>query len=520
MHMNINNHRTILLEHPLIYLDATGATTTALLISDGRIVATGQEAIRQASATSGDNVEHQQPRGACIFPALTDAHAHPWGLSQRANTLRLDAQTSTDAIYDALQNAPESSINTRGWLVGMGWDQHQWQDQKTLSLAKLDALYPNIPLLLYRTDHHAIYCNSEAMRRAGITPINQTGLLVDEEMFPVTRALGESTLEDNLSILAMHTNRMKAFGVTCIHQAYMSVRDVQMLRNHPPNIRIYGMVNGKDEHLDELLELGPQHDPKAHCSIRTVKFFADGALGSQGALLHQPYLHTQGHRGQAVTDAATLKARIKPLLEAGWQVAVHAIGDAAATAVIDAYATVDAPTRQRTRPRLEHAQMLTDEDVARMHDLNILPSIQPIHFYSDMPWVDQHLSAEQTRRLYRWRDLPEPIAAGSDFPIDDPNPWHGICTALTRRASDQQIYDSTHRLTRKSILLAYTRWAAYAAHWEDHLGHLHSGAVADYIVLPHCPFEADMDTLWNMMPLQTHCAIDRANEDRVKAQSR
>ena len=502
VHMAIDNHNATLhlVLHDTIYLEAAGHTTRALLIGDGRILAVGQEAIARGSQ---EGARAHRPEGACVMPALTDAHAHPWGLAQRAGVVDLSAARSTQDIYEALRHATTSP---NGWIVGARWDQHNWQDAQALSLEQLDALWPDTPALLYRTDYHAVWCNSCALRRAGYDP--QTieasgGLLVDEHMTRAIGALGPTTVEDDRQTLARHAQRLRRMGVGCVHQAFMRVRDVAWLEAWRAQgelpLRIYGMVDAHDPDLPTLLERGPHHDPHARLSVRTIKFFADGALGSQGALLHEPYLGTN-QRGQETTSADELRARIPKLAQAGWQVACHAIGDRAATHVLDAYAACAPAARHATRPRLEHAQMMRPADIARMKTLGVIPSIQPIHFYSDMPWVDQHLSASQRALLYRWSDLRggAPLCGGSDFPIDDPNPWHAMATALTRRASDAKVYDPSQALGRWEVLEAYTSGAAWAAHWEGQLGHLRVGACADWIALSDDPFDCSEDALWDM----------------------
>lgn len=505
--MAIDNHKTTLhlVQHDTIYLDASGHATHALLIGDGRILAIGQEAIERAVKKEIPTI---RPQGACLFPALTDAHAHPWGLAQRAGVVDLSAAHSTTEVYARLRAARPSP---NGWIVGSRWDQHDWEDTHMLDLPTLDALWPNTPTLLYRTDYHAVWCNSLALKKAGYSQDDITqsqGLLVDEHMTRAIRALGPTTPEDDKQTFTRHAASLRAMGVGGVHQAFMRVRDVAMLdtwlRDDLLNVRVYGMIDAHDDDLQTILDQGPRHDPNARLSLRTIKFFADGALGSQGALLHEPYSGSN-QTGQAVTSAHELRTRIPELAQAGWQVACHAIGDRAATHVLDAYAACTPHARQHTRPRLEHAQMMRVEDIQRMKALGVIPSIQPIHFHSDMPWVHQHLSDAQLERLFRWADLQggAPLCAGSDFPIDDPNPWHAMATAMTRRARDGQQYAPEHALTRKAILAAYTSGAAWAAHWERDLGHLRVGACADWIALSTDPFEATPQQLWDMTISET-----------------
>lgn len=496
----------MLILHPKIYLDPQGQTTDALLTDGKRVIATGALAKQL-----GKDHEQRSPDGECLMPALTDAHAHPWGLSQYPDTISLAKLNSTQALYDALESHRDTFEPER-WLIGTHWDQHDWQDADALSLAKLDELYPKTPLLLYRIDYHAIWCNSAALRLAGL-PITDktTGRLVDEAMRPVLKALGPTNAQDDEAMLLEHAKRLRRLGVTCVHQAYMSVERVEMLLKLKAHgelpIRVYGMVDGMDPALPSLLERGPYHDPDAMASTGCIKFFADGAMGSRGAMMLEPYL--DGSVGDPVVPMSLLQEQIPALMAQGWQVATHAIGDRAAAELLEVYALVPQAQRQQLRPRHEHAQIMTDASIERLGELEVIASIQPIHLFSDMPWAHRVMQPHQVERLYRFADLNRvsQLAAGSDFPIDDPNPWKGMATAMSRVAANGQAYHLDQALTFKQILAAYTTGAAYSGHWEQHLGQLHPGFVADIIALPLDPFAASADELRGCLPLETITAL-------------
>jgi predicted amidohydrolase YtcJ len=182
---------------------------------------------------------------------------------------------------------------------------------------------------------------------------------------------------------------------------------------------------------------------------------------------------------------------------------VHAIGDAGARDVLDAFAAIDPADREATRPRMEHAQMVTAEDCQRFSELGVIASIQPVHLRSDAAWVDELLSSEQLERLFPWRRLAEhapALAAGSDYPIEDPNPWHGIATAVTRRDAKGRVFGARQALTRTEILKAYTEGAAWAARWEG-LGRLEVGYRADFVVLDRDPLTCSDQDLWDTTAL-------------------
>jgi hypothetical protein len=328
-----------------------------------------------------------------------------------------------------------------------------------------------------------------------------TGLLVDEAMDPVLEAIPPSDRAEDRRMFRRAADRFLDYGVTCVHIARTEVDRLEMVRRMHADgelpLRMYLLIDGEDDDLPEVLAEGPTHDPAAELSVGGVKYFADGALGSGGALLEGSY--ADGESGLAVTSAEALREHAVELMEAGWQMAVHAIGDRAARRVLDAYAAVDPAVRDEVRPRLEHAQMLTDADCARIGELSCVASIQPIHMYSDAAWADEVLDAEQLDRLFRWRELADRtvLAAGSDFPIEDPNPWHGIATALSRRDAAGRVFRGGQALTRSQILAAYTTGPAHAAHWEEKLGRLDPGFVADVIALDRDPFVEAPDSIWD-----------------------
>lgn len=511
----------MLILHDTIYLDATGATTDALLVRGGRVVAVGESARERHD----DSERVLQPDGACLFPGLADAHCHLWGLGRRAGSIELSGADSWEEAREMLQGLEVDALPA-GWVLGRRWDEHGWADVGAADAqdwrADLDALFPETPVCLHRVDHHAVIANTEALRRGGDVGGDGgravrdadgrlTGLLVDEAMDPVLDAIPPAGVDEDRQMYLEAAEQYLEYGITCAHIARAEIDRIEMVREMHADgdlpLRMYLLADGEDERLPSLLEEGPIHDPAAELSIRGVKFFADGALGSGGALLLDSY--RDGTSGLEVTSAETLRERAPELMEAGWQIAVHAIGDRATRNVLDAYEAAPAEVRERVRPRLEHAQVMTDRDITRLSELSTVASIQPIHMYSDAAWADDVLSDEQLGRLFPWRrQLAETtLAAGSDFPIEDPNPWHGIATAISRRTADGEPFHASEALTREEILAAYTTGAARAAHWEDRLGQLRPGYAADVIALDRDPFREEPESIWEMEVLETWVGV-------------
>ena len=521
-----------LLIHPRIYLDASGASTDALLVRDGRVAACGE----QARAMHDPRREPKlTPPGVCLFPALADAHIHLWGLGQRVGLLSLQKTRSPQEILDKLSAHPRDASSS-GWIEGHGWDQHAWPEGANLTRAMLDQVCPDHPVCLYRVDHHAAIVNSAALHAAGVTSASSDpkggrfgrgldgeldGLLVDDAIAMVTRHIPDETDEELTRIYTDNAMMLREVGITSAHMAWTSVRAARHARALDARdalpIRTMCMVDCRDPELASLLEEGPWRGDRARLSVACIKFFADGAMGSRGALMESPYL--DGTRGFAVTSAEELAARIPSLMADGWQVAVHAIGDLGGKHVLDAYELAGEQARRLTRPRLEHAQIVREEDFDRYQDLGVIASMQPIHYYSDAPWAAKVIDEDQLSRLYCWRSLDErtTLAAGSDFPIDDPNPWRGIATFMRRlHAGDKpdvprgKVHPE-QAISRQAALAAYTQGAAYAAHWEDRLGKLEVGFEADVIALDRDPFEVDAEQMWGMQVLHTFAGFDEVS---------
>jgi predicted amidohydrolase YtcJ len=329
-------------------------------------------------------------------------------------------------------------------------------------------------------------------------------------MEPVLEAIPDPDEAEDRRMFEEAAEHFRQMGIASAHLAKADVERLEMLqrmhRDGELPLRLYVMADGGDAAIESHLDGGPRHDDDAWLSMRAIKHFADGALGSGGALLMES--DREGNRGLEVTPPDDLCRRAERLAEGGWQMAVHAIGDRAARNVLDAFESIPSTSRERLRPRLEHAQMLTEPDRARLSELSAIASIQPIHLRSDAAWADDRLHDSQLDRLFPWPDLSDHavLAAGSDYPIEDPNPWHGVATALTRRTADGRRFQPERALSRSSILAAYTTGAAHAAHWEDELGRLDPGFAADVVALDCDPLRAAPEAIWSTEVLETWIA--------------
>jgi predicted amidohydrolase YtcJ len=496
-----------LIVHPNIRLNSRGDATDALLIRAGKVAARGDDARRLAGAE--DRVV--RPDAACLMPALIEAHAHPWGLGQRAGVCDLRGARSSAEVLGRLARHPGAPTSAP-WVLGEGLDDNLWAAGDVLTAEALDRLLPGVPIFLRRIDYHAAWVSGEALVRAQITPgwtppgggraeVDEagrlTGFLVDDAMDPVLALIPAATLDDARLLLEAHARLYRALGVATVHNAYVSVAEHRALAPRAdarPCLRLYNMIDGTDAALGELLEAGPERDVRwAGCA---VKFFADGAMGSRGALLWEPY--DDGTLGLEVTPAQVLLSRVPALLEAGWQVCVHAIGDRAAAQVLDAYEAASSSVRQATRPRLEHCQMMTHADIARMARLSVIASVQPIHMSSDSPWAVGYVGEARRERLFAYETMRRAgcvLAGGSDYPIDDPSPWHGLHAACTRINRAGGVFGAGEALARRDALRMYLEGAAWAGFMEGRLGALEMGCEAEVIGVDVDPWACEADAL-------------------------
>lgn len=501
--------RTRLL-HPKIVCNADASVVTnALLLEDGVVVAHGED----AHAAPADEV--RELGGEVVMPALQDAHIHMWGLGMRAGACRIRAAREVEEIYRELRDY-DPGLATSGWVLARDWNDHHWSDGTTLSRTELDAIFPDHPVVLWRVDSHAVWANSEAIRRAGISDDwdpgeggtvgrgpdgTLNGLFVDDAMDAILEAIPKATVAEDRQVFLETAQMLRSHGICAAQLAWVPLDRVGFLEDlHASGelpMRISVWVDGKDPGIEAFVARGPRRGDEL--SIHTVKFFADGALGSRGARMLEPYIG--GGHGLVVTPSDLLAERVAQFTAAGWDIAVHAIGDAAARSVLDAFDLGAAGARLR----LEHSQTMAEVDIARMADGDRVASVQPIHMYSDAAWAERVLHPSQLERLFNWRDLARhaPLAAGSDFPIEDPNPWHGIATFLSRKHAGGEVFRAEQAIGREAAIAAYTTGASYAARWER-LGTLMPGQYGAWISVDTDPWSASPEEIWETKVVEMH----------------
>lgn len=482
----------------------------AIAISGSRILGVGSSAEVRSAYTAKREIDLQ---GRAVFPGFIDAHAHVVELGASLSTLNLVGTRSAEEIAEMVkQRAAQSSPGT--WINGRGWDQNDWAVQQFPTHEILDRAAPNNPVYLIRIDGHAVWVNARALEIAHITREtadppggkilrdihgNPTGVLVDAAVELLAPYVPPPTEAEVREAVKRATSLCAKLGITEVHDMGADSRVIAIYKDlvdhHELPIRLYVAINGEGETWDAFLKSGPLIDyGDGMLTVRSIKLFADGALGSRGAALIDPYSDDPGNRGLTLMSTDEIVAVAKTALQHGFQVCTHAIGDRANHIVLNAYERALQETGKLGtdhRFRIEHAQVLDSADIPRFRELGVVPSMQPTHATSDMPWAERRLGTQRVRFAYAWRSLLETgvhIAAGSDFPVEDPNPLLGLYAAVTREDANGNPPGGWHpeqRMTMEEALRAFTTWAAEAAFQEHKKGMIAPGQWADLVVLDH-----------------------------------
>jgi predicted amidohydrolase YtcJ len=529
----------MLLSNGRIYtLDADDRVVDTLVIRAGRVAFAGRR--QEVNAAAGES--EIDLGGRAVLPGLVDAHGHLMHLARLRLTLDVAGLPSEAACAERVARRA-AGTPTGEWIAGRGWDQNRWPGAQFPTRASLDRAAPRHPVALVRIDGHAIWANSAALRAAGIDrhtsdppggrverdatgePI---GILVDTAQELVRR------VEPRPGAAQMEEAVRKAIadcldvGLTGVHEmgadleALAAYRQLVAAGAFP--FRNDVALKGADAAAwQRALEEGPAVFGDGRLAVGAVKLMADGALGSRGAAMHAPYCDDPANRGLLLLPPEELEGRARAAAARGFQVCAHAIGDRANTLVLDALESVlrgrpsgaggrlAAVPGTDPRHRVEHAQILAEADIPRFQALGVLPSMQPTHCTSDMPWADARLGADRLPGAYAWRSLLRTgtvIAGGSDFPVELPNPFHGIHAAVTRRpleGSDPG-WQPEQRMTRAEAVRAFTAWNAFAVHHESELGTLERGKWADLVVCSADVFTCPQMDIAKIAPVLTMIA--------------
>ena len=497
------------------------------VFDNGRVLATGDSTIEDnypdANVIDGE--------GLTLLPGITDAHGHVSSLGYALLQIDLRGATSARQVSSLITKyAKEKPF--LNWIQGRGWNQVLWPGQQYPTAQILDELISDRPVWLERIDGHAGWANSKALALAGINANtisppggeiirdrtgNPTGILIDNAMALVNQVIPPPTDEEMAAALVAATSHLLRLGITSVHDAGVSATEHdyyrQLANNGNLDVRLYSMISSTDPELGRILSAGPSNDPLDLYSARSVKVYTDGALGSRGAALLDPYSDRVGHSGLLLTSKEQLRAIFSQSIQAGFQVAIHAIGDKGNRIGLDevehAYTTIGG---RELRHRIEHSQVVALEDIPRFKSLDVIPSMQPTHATSDMNMAEDRLGSKRLKGAYAWRsflDQGSVLVSGSDFPIELANPFHGIHAAVTRQNQVDEPdggWISEQAMTTEEAVRSFTIDAAWAAHQEMVLGGLTEGKWADFILVDQDLFAIPANELWKTTVVETWLA--------------
>jgi predicted amidohydrolase YtcJ len=500
---------------------------SALAVREGRVLATGNTdlADQYPSATLRDG------NGKTMLPGLIDAHGHISSLGYAL--LSIDVRGLQSAEQVAKNVAAYGAKNPDlSWIQGRGWNQVLWPGKQFPNMADLDAEITDRPVWLERIDGHAGWANKKAMELAGITrdtvspPGGEiiydqqgepSGILIDNAMRLMVDIIpAPNTAEIKLALDAV-SQHLLSLGITSAHDAGVLSSEHKVYRQLADNgemqVRIYGMYSSTEDDLQQVLDAGHSSDSRDMYSVRSIKIYTDGALGSRGAAMLEPYSDRPDHRGLLLTSREELQRLFKLAINADFQIAIHAIGDQGNRIGLDvleqAYESFGG---RHLRHRMEHSQVVALSDIPRFKSLDVIPSMQPTHATSDMNMAEDRIGAERLKGAYAWQSFLKQgsrVVSGSDFPIELANAFHGIHAAVTRQDKNNQPeagWIPEEAMSLEDTMRSFSIDAAWAAHQEDSLGSLTPGKWADFILLDQDIYQIPAQDIWKTQVLETWLA--------------
>ena len=502
----------------------------AIAVRDGKVLDTGTSI---DMLSEYPNLERKDGKGNTLLPGFIDSHAHVMGLGIRELDVNVAGIRSLEETLEAVRQFAEENPD-REWITGQGWNQVLWEENEFPTAEDLDRLFPARPVYLTRVDGHAAWANTRAMEIAGInrdTPDlkggvilrddneDATGIFVDATMQYLREMIPERTDEDYEYALELALEKMAQYGITSVHDARTDSYEWALYKRFADEgkltTRIYAMIAGTGETFNEMSADGPVYSYADDLlSLRSVKISADGALGSRGAALLEDYHDDPGNKGLLFYSQEELNQMLLKGASAGFQMNIHSIGDAANRQVLDAFEfiTNELDNQQELRHRIEHAQVVALNDIPRFAELGIIASMQPTHATSDMNMAEDRVGSERISGSYAWQKFLEQgtvIAGGSDFPVEDVNPFYGLYSAVTRQdhgGMPPNGWYSEERMSRTEAFRAFTLDAAFSAHQEDVTGTLEPGKQADFILVDQDFFEVPASQIWQIEVLETWLA--------------
>ena len=494
---NCDNQIDLLVHNAVVYtVDDNGNKRSAFAVNNGKFIAVGgDEIMENYSAKSVVDA-----KGLPVYPGFIDSHCHYLSLGLKQSEIDLVGTNSLDEVLAKVKEYSEKK--EKKFIIGRGWDQNDWENKSLPTKEKLDVLFPEIPVILTRVDGHAMLVNQKVLDLAGITlntkvdggevVINNnkiTGVLIDSAMSFVKKIMPKKTIEDKTEALVNAQEISFSKGLTTVSDAGLDKEDILLIDSLQSKgilqIKVYAMISNKKESLDYFLKRGIIKTD--FLNVRSVKVYADGALGSRGAALKNPYSDRTGHMGSFLTPIDSIESLAYRLAQTDFQMNTHAIGDASISRVLDAYKKalvfLDDP-----RWRIEHVQIIDTSDIS-LFNKKIIPSVQPTHATSDMYWLEDRIGASRMVGAYAYKDLLKEagiIALGTDFPVENVSPILTFYAAVFRRDINgypENGFNFENALSREEALRGMTIWGAISNFEEKEKGSIEVGKKADFIIL-------------------------------------
>lgn len=514
----------LLLNARVYTADAAMPRAQAVAVRGDKIVFVGSNA--EAGVLRGAGTRVIDVAGKTLIPGMIDSHGHLTGLGSALRTVDLVGTRSLDEVIERVARRA-GRLPAGAWVIGRGWDQNDWPDTRFPTHQRLSAAVGGHPVVLTRVDGHALFANARAMQQAGITRTTPdpaggrilrdangeaTGVFIDNAMTLIRSAIPDETRAETREGVRLAMRELNRLGLTGIHDAGAGCSEIslyeEMAKAGELTARNYVMIDGDSQScLDAMLKLGPREnvDGKHLIGVRAIKLSADGALGSRGAKLIEPYSDEPAQTGLELIPPSRVREVAVRALRSGFQLNVHAIGDGANRSVLDAFerALREVP-KHNHRFRVEHAQILHANEIPRFAQLGVIPSMQAVHQTSDMYWAESRVGWTRIQGAYAWRSLLNTgviIAGGSDFPVESPNPLYSFLAAVARQDANgwpEGGWMPQQRMTREEALHHLTIWPAYASFRENLVGSITTGKLADMVVLSHdimtVPIDRILDT--------------------------
>ena len=490
----------LIIHHAVVYtVDEQFSTAEAFAVSDGKIVAVGTNAniLKQYKAKQSIDAG-----GKAVYPGFIDAHAHFVGYGQSLFQVDLFGTTSWDEVVSRVKKFADEHPQ-EPWIRGRGWDQNDWKDQQYPTNEMLNKLFTDRPVILTRVDGHAAVVNKKALDLAGVTAGQTltggeveikdgklTGVMIDNAVDLITAKFPVATIDDYVKWLSAAQDSCFRVGLTTVTDCGLSYKDVQTIdglqKEGKLNMRLYVMLSDDTANYKMYLDKGPYKTDKLF--VKGIKVYADGALGSRGACLLQPYADRAGWSGFLLSNINHYDSLAQVLSKTDFQMCTHAIGDSANRTILNIYNKV-LKGKNDKRWRIEHAQVINQNDFDLFRRSSIVPSVQPTHGTSDMYWAQERLGTERVKGAYAYKQLLNQngwLPLGTDFPVEDISPFKTFLAAVVRKdakgfpANGFQIENA---LTREQAIKGMTTWAAKAGFLEKEVGSIQVGMKADFIMM-------------------------------------